>query len=222
MFPHRLYLITDERVLGRRPLIETVEAAVRGGVDLVQYRNKTKPIEEQADEAGRLKERLDRMNVPLIINDHSKVAYLTGSAGLHLGQEDALISEARRFLPTQWIGLSTHTPEQARRAAAAGAAYIGFGPIFHARTKSAGPGNPKSWPPVGCALLRTVLLANPALPIFPIGGIDETTVDEVLKAGATRLAVCGAILGARDPEAAARAFRTRLDKKLDGRYGAGP
>ena len=187
-----------------------MESAVRGGVDLVQYRNKTAPITEQIEEAGRLKERLDRYGVPLIINDHSKVAHHVKAAGVHLGQGDQPVVEARAFLPTAWIGLSTHTIEQARKAADAGATYIGFGPIYATATKRTGLS-----PAVGPVQIRAVLLSVP-IPVFPLGGITLDTVDEVLAAGAHRIAVISAILAAPDPERAARVFKERLDKKSSG------
>lgn len=212
MFPHRLYLLTDEAVLGGRSLIDTVESAVRGGVDLVQYRNKTKSIPEQIEEAGRLKERLDRLGVPLIINDHSKVAWHTHAAGVHLGQSDPPIREVRAFLPTAWIGLSTHSLEQARSAADAGATYIGFGPIFPSATKTSGASAV-----VGPVQIRPLQLSVP-VPVFPIGGITLENAKTALAAGAHRLAVISAILAAPDPEQAARRFKELLDKKISGRY----
>lgn len=214
-FP-RLYLLTDERVLGDRSLFDTVEAAVRGGVDIVQYRNKTKTIPEQVEEAGRLKEILDRLNVPLIINDHSKVAYLIKAAGVHLGQGDQPVSAVRAFLPTEWVGVSTHSMDQARSAADAGATYIGFGPIFSTATKQSNLA-----PIVGTTLIRPVQMAVP-VPIFHLGGITLENLDSVLDAGAHRVAVISAILAASDPERAARSFKERLDNKKSKRYGVAP
>ena len=216
MFPHRLYLLSDEKILGDRSLNDTVEAAVRGGVDIVQYRNKTKTIPEQVEEAGRLKEMLDRLGVPLIINDHSKVAYQVKAAGVHLGQDDLQIGEVRTFLPTAWIGISTHTIEQARAASDAGATYIGFGPIFATGTKTS-----NAAPVVGPVQIRPILLSVP-VPIFPVGGITLENIGTVLAAGAHRLAVISAILGASDPERAARCFKEHLDKKRAGRYSSPP
>ena len=188
-------------------------------MDLVQYRNKTLSIPEQAEEAGCLKERLDRLGVPLIINDHSKVAYLTKAAGVHLGQGDQAIAGARAFLPTAWIGVSTHSLEQAKAAADAGATYIGFGPIFESRTKPKDPLRPS--PVVGPVQIRPILLSVP-IPVFPIGGITLSTIDTVLAAGAHRVAVISAILSAPDPEEAARELKVRLDKKSAGRYAGEP
>ncbi len=214
-FP-RLYLLTDEKVLGDRPLIDTVESAVRGGVDIVQYRNKSKSIPEQIEEAGRLKERLDRHGVPLIINDHSKVAHAVRAAGVHLGQSDQPVSEVRAWLPTAWIGLSTHSLDQARDAVSAGATYIGFGPIFSTATKKSDLS-----PVVGTAQLRALQEIAP-LPVFSLGGITIGNVEDVLAAGASRVAVSSAILAAPDPELAAREFKERLDKKYFRRYASSP
>lgn len=184
-------------------------------MDLVQYRNKTKPIAEQVEEAGQLKEMLDRRGVPLIINDHSKVAYHIKAAGVHLGQGDMPILEVRAFLPTAWIGVSTHSIEQAKSAADAGATYVGFGPIFQTSTKTSGV-----WPIVGPVQIRPLQLTVP-IPVFSIGGITLENVDTVLAAGAHRIAVISAILAAPDPEAAARELRNRLDKKSAGSYDSG-
>lgn len=185
-------------------------------MDIVQYRNKTKSIPEQIEEAGALKDRLDRLGVPLIINDHSKVAYHVKAAGVHLGQTDQTILEVRSFLPTAWIGVSTHSLEQAKSAAAAGATYIGFGPVFSTSTKIK-----NAWPVVGPVQIRPLQLSV-YIPVFPIGGISLDTVDTLLAAGAHRLAVASAILAAPDPEKAAREFKLRLDKKSFGSYAPEP
>lgn len=185
-------------------------------MDIVQYRNKTKSIPDQIEEAGRLKEMLDRHGVPLIINDHSKVAWRVKAAGLHLGQTDQSILEARAFLPTAWIGVSTHSVDEAKAAADAGATYVGFGPIFPTGTKKQG-----LRPVVGPALIRPLQLTVP-IPVFPIGGITLETLDAALAAGASRAAVLSAILAAPDPEGAARNFKERLDKKSRARYDSTP
>ena len=192
-------------------MIDTVEAAVRGGVDMVQYRNKTKSIPEQIEEAGRLKERLDRHGVPLIVNDHSKVAHAIKATGVHLGQTDQPILQVRAFLPTAWIGISTHSIEQAKSAADAGATYIGFGPIFSSSTKISGAS-----PTVGPVQIRPLQLSVP-IPVFPLGGVTLDNIDIVLAGGAHRVAVISAILASDDPEGAARSFKDRLDKKTSGR-----
>ena len=189
----RLYLIT-----GARPdLSAFLAAAVAGGVDLVQVREKglpdaqLLPLLEEAREATR------RLGVPLVVNDRPDLAVLVGADYVHLGQDDLPVAVARRFgLP---VGLSTHSPEQ---LAAADADYVGVGPVFATPTKAGRPG-------VGLAYVRHAA-EHARVPWFAIGGIDEANVAEVVAAGAERIAVVRAIGDAADPERAARALRAAL------------
>jgi thiamine-phosphate pyrophosphorylase len=190
----RLYLVT-----GARPdLGELLEAAVRGGVDLVQVREK-----ELAD--GALLRVLEearavtrRLGVPLVVNDRPDLAVLVGADAVHLGQDDLPVASARRFvLP---VGLSTHTIAELERAEAD---YIGVGPVFATPTK---PGRQA----VGLELVRHAA-AFARTPWFAIGGIDEANVAEVVAAGASRIAVVRAITDAEDPERTARALREALE-----------
>jgi thiamine-phosphate pyrophosphorylase len=190
----RLYLVT-----GARPdLGELLEAAVRGGVDLVQVREK-----ELAD--GALLRVLEearavtrQLGVPLVVNDRPDLAVLVGADAVHLGQDDLPVASARRFgLP---VGLSTHTTAELERAEAD---YIGVGPVFATPTK---PGRQA----VGLELVRHAA-ALARTPWFAIGGIDEANVAEVVAAGASRIAVVRAITDAEDPERTARALREALE-----------
>jgi thiamine-phosphate pyrophosphorylase len=190
----RLYLVT-----GARPdLGELLEAAVRGGVDLVQVREK-----ELAD--GALLRVLEearavtrRLGVPLVVNDRPDLAVLVGADAVHLGQDDLPVASARRFgLP---VGLSTHTTAELERAEAD---YVGVGPVFATPTK---PGRQA----VGLELVRHAA-ARARTPWFAIGGIDEANVAEVVAAGASRIAVVRAIADAEDPERAARVLREVLE-----------
>ena len=189
----RLYLIT-----GARPdLGAFLEAAVRGGVDLVQVRAKELPDGELLavlEEARAVTRRLD---VPLVVNDRPDLAALAGADFVHVGQDDLPLRAVRRFgIPA---GLSTHSREEVDRAEAD---YIAVGPVFATPTK---PGRPS----VGLDLVRYAAVHAPA-PWFAIGGIDRTNVADVLGAGARRIAVVRAIGDADDPEAAARELRQAL------------
>lgn len=189
----RLYLIT-----GARPdLSAFLDAAVRGGVDLVQVREKRLADGELLRLLEEAREATRRLGVPLVVNDRPDLAVLVGADLVHLGQDDLPVEAARRFgLP---VGLSTHSREQ---LACADADYVGVGPVFATPTK-------ESRPPVGLDYVRHAAAAA-RVPWFAIGGIDETNVAEVAAAGAERVAVVRAIGDAADPERAARALRTAL------------
>ena len=189
----RLYLITAVRP----DLAEFLEAAVRGGVDIVQIREK-----ELAD--GELLPRLEearnvtrRLGVPLVVNDRPDLAALCEADFVHVGQDDLPVAAARSF--GVGVGQSTHATEEID---ASEADYIGVGPVHATPTKEGRPA-------VGLELVRYAA-AHARRPWFAIGGIVETNVADVAAAGATRIAVVRAIGEAADPERAARALRDAL------------
>jgi thiamine-phosphate pyrophosphorylase len=192
-FEARLYLIT-----GARPdLASFIEAAIRGGVDLVQLREKQLPDGELLSVLEEARAVTRRLGVPLVVNDRPDLAVLVGADFVHVGQGDLPVAAARRFgLP---VGLSTHSREELARAEAD---YVGVGPVYATPTK-------EGRPPVGLGYVRHAA-AQARLPWFAIGGIDETNVAEVVAAGATRIAVVRAIGDADDPERAAAALRAAL------------
>jgi thiamine-phosphate pyrophosphorylase len=189
----RLYLITGSR----SDLDGFLEAAVRGGVDLVQLREKTltdRALLAVLEEARAITRRL---GVPLVVNDRPDLAVLVGADYVHVGQDDMPASSARRFgLP---VGLSTHSP---RELDAAEADYVGVGPVYATPTKEGRPA-------VGLDLVRYAA-GHARMPWFAIGGIDAGNVADVVGAGATRIAVVRAIGDAEDPERAARELRVAL------------
>ena len=189
----RLYLITA----ARPDLADFLEAAVRGGVDIVQIREK-----ELADRAllGALAEARDvtrRLGVPLVVNDRVDLAVLAEADFVHVGQDDLPVEAARRFGVS--VGLSTHARAEIDAAAAD---YIGVGPVYATPTKAGRPA-------VGLELVRYAA-TNARVPWFAIGGIDATNVAEVVAAGARRVAVVRAIGDAPDPARAARELRDAL------------
>ena len=189
----RLYLIT-----GARPdLGEFLAAAVRGGVDLVQIREKQAADPELIPVLHEARRATERLGVPLVVNDRPDLAALVGADYVHVGQDDLPVGVARRFgLP---VGLSTHSTAEIDRA---DGDYIGVGPVYATPTKEGRPA-------VGLELVRYAA-AHAAQPWFAIGGIDETNVAAVVEAGATRIAVVRAIGDAHDPEAAAAVLRSAL------------
>jgi thiamine-phosphate pyrophosphorylase len=204
----RLYLCTDART-SRGDLAEFVDAALAGGVDIVQLRDKTggAPLEAKQEIAALevLAEACARHGALLAVNDRADVALAVGADVFHLGQDDIPVPLARRILGEDVvIGRSTHSVEQAQAAEAEdGVDYFCTGPCWPTPTK------PGRFAP-GLDLVRATAAAGPARPWFAIGGIDLERLPEVLDAGASRIVVVRAITEAEDPKAAARTLRSRL------------
>jgi thiamine-phosphate pyrophosphorylase len=193
----RLYFVCDARPHGADPE-PLLMAALNGGVDMVELREKDldrRTIERSAATFRRL---CDTYSALFIVNDDPDLATSVRADGLHLGQDDVPVTEARaRLGPDAIIGLSTHSEEQI--AAAEGADYISVGPIWETPTKEGRPA-------VGLELIRHAAKRT-TLPFFAIGGIDPSNAEDVLRAGATRLCVVRAIRDADDPAAAASSLR---------------
>ncbi len=193
----RLLLVTDPRP----DLAARVEAAVRGGVDVVQLREK-RAARSLSTLAEALREICAAAGALFTVNDDVALARLSGADGVHLGQEDETPARAREILgPEAVVGRSVSTLREAREAAREGADYLGVGTVFATPTK---PDAKVS----GLALVREVAAEDLALPWFAIGGITAETAPEVAAAGAPGFAVVRAILDAEDPEAAARDLRS--------------
>jgi len=205
----RLYVILDRAAAGRADLVALAEAAIRGGADVIQLRDKHAATRPLITEAQRLLRVTQAAGIPLLINDRADIARHVAAAGVHLGQDDLPIAEARAILgPQAIIGKSTHTLAQALAAEQEGADYIGVGPIFATPTKPA-------YAHVGTALIRQVA-QQVRLPMVCIGGIDQRTLPEVVQAGARCIAIVRAVCNASDPEAAAKKLRTLLLKSQTG------
>lgn len=195
-----LYAIVDpELCLGRDPLA-VAEAILAGGCGVLQLRAKRLPPDELERLATRLLQACHARAVPLVINDHWTLAQQLGADGIHLGQSDVALEQARaRLGPAFAIGLSTHDLRQALAAQARGADVIGFGPVFATRSKL----DPD--PVVGLDGLREVC-GRVSIPVVAIGGITLENVERVAACGPALVAAIGALCGARDPEQAARAM----------------
>jgi thiamine-phosphate pyrophosphorylase len=206
----RLYLVCDSKP-GGRELPEVIRAAVAGGVDVVQLRDKQLGDEELVAVANAAQALCERLGALLIVNDRPLVARESGADGLHVGQDDTPVAEARELLgPDLLIGLSTHAEGEIDTAAPSApdgtplVDYIGVGPVHETPTK---PGRPA----VGLELVRYAA-AHASVPFFAIGGLDTGNLGDVLAAGATRAVVLRAIADAEDPQRAARQLRELLDK----------
>jgi thiamine-phosphate pyrophosphorylase len=196
----KLYLVLDPAFPAAGDLHNLTQSALAAGVQMFQVRMKTAPTGEFYTNAAGLYPRIKAAAGRFIINDRCDVALAVGADGVHLGQEDLPLAEARRMLgPDKIIGISTHTVAQALEAQEGGADYIGLGPIYATRSKI------DPHPCVGLAGLREVR-ARVRLPIVAIGGISLVNVADVLAAGADYVAALSAILAAQNPDAAMRAM----------------
>ncbi len=200
----RLYLVTDRALARGRPLADLVRAAVAGGVTCVQLREKACGTREFIEEARAVQAALRGTGVPLVINDRVDVALAVGAGGVHLGQRDMALADARRLGPPGWIvGVSAESVADAVRAEREGADYVGASPVFATPTKA------DHAAPLGLAGLRAIRAAV-KLPVVAIGGIHAGNARDVIRAGADGLAVVSAIMAAGDPRAAAEALRREI------------
>jgi thiamine-phosphate pyrophosphorylase len=204
----RLYLCTDAR-RERGDLAEFLDAALRGGVDVVQLREKGLEARQEMAYAELFADAAGRHGALWAVNDRVDLALATGADAVHLGQDDLPVPVARRILgPAPLVGRSTHAESEVDAAATEpGVDYFCVGPCWPTPTK---PGRPAPGP----GLLRHAARSG-TRPWFAIGGIDDARLDEVLAAGARRIVVVRAITEAADPEAAARALRGRLAAACD-------
>lgn len=197
----RLYLVTDQSLTRGRPLADVVAAAVQGGASCVQLREKYLGTREFLAQALILKKLLASYGVPLVINDRIDIALACGAEGVHLGQSDMPVDEARKLLlPDVFIGWSVESMDEVLQSATLPVDYLGVSPIFSTSTKI----DAKSpWGLEGLAMVRTAT----RLPLVAIGGIHAGNAREVLRAGADSLAVVSALCAADDPHAAAADLR---------------
>ncbi len=206
---YSLYFVADADFAAGRDLLPLIEAAVRGGATVVQLRAKNRSFNDFVDLGRQAAAVLKRLGVPLLINDRVDVALACRAEGVHLGQEDVPPAMARRALAEGTvIGVSAKTPDEAREAERQGADYIGAGPVFVTASKAI------DLPVIGPDGVRRIKAAI-RVPVVAIGGITEGNAGELRAAGADGIAVISAILGAADPEAAARRLKSSF-------LGAGP
>ena len=198
VFP-RLYAILDPTLLTSSEL-DLAEALAGSGVELIQYRNKTASSRQFFDLSRQLSSALGPRGVRLIVNDRPDIALLSGAGGVHVGQDDLSVEDARAICgPDRWVGVSTHTLDQLAAADRTSADYIAFGPIFPTATKK----NPD--PVVGTELLRKARQMTKK-PLVAIGGITLDRAAEVYRAGADSLAVIRDLICAPNPGVRAREY----------------
>jgi thiamine-phosphate pyrophosphorylase len=194
-----LYLVTSPE----ENLLITVESALKAGLTLVQYRDKTVDDTVRLSQAGKLRELCDRYGALLILNDRVDIALAVKADGVHLGQQDLPIALAREFLGSKAIiGRSTTNPQEMEKALREGADYLGVGPVYETPTK---PGKPAA----GLEYVRYAT-EHCSVPWFAIGGIDVSNVEAVVSAGARQVAVVRAITRSSEPDVVTRQLLEKL------------
>ncbi|MBM3252716.1 MAG: thiamine phosphate synthase [Candidatus Omnitrophica bacterium] len=198
-----LYAIIDRLSSKSKDLVEIAEALCKGGADVIQLREKTLSTKELIKAGLKIRRITRKFDTLLMVNDRIDVAYAIGADGVHLGQEDLPIEFARKiFDGRKTIGISTHSLRQALLAQRNGADYIGVGPIFATPTKP-------EYKPVGLKFIREVRNYI-KIPFVAIGGIDEENLEEVIKAGASRVAVVRVLMNTEDICNTTRTFKEKL------------
>lgn len=192
-----LYLVTSGERSAGRPTLAIVEAALEGGVRLIQLREKTMPIRRYYELARAVRERTGSAGALLIVNDRLDVAMAVNADGVHLGQSDLPVPVARDLAPDLVIGASTHSADEAGRAVHEGASYVNIGPLFATTTKV--------WQEAFLGLdgLRAIA-PHVTVPFSVMGGIKREHIPGLLQAGARTIALVTAVTEADDPAAATR------------------
>jgi thiamine-phosphate pyrophosphorylase len=195
----RLYFVADRDGMQR-----ALGAALAGGADLFQLRDKDASDDELLAAAETARERCREAGALFVLNDRPDLAVACGADGVHVGQDDTPVSRAREIVGHDVIvGLSTHSVKQAQAGCRSGADYIAVGPVHATPTKEGRPA-------IGVEPIRYAA-AHVSVPWFAIGGIDTETVGDVVRAGARRIVVVRALADADDPEATARDLRARMN-----------
>ena len=198
-----LYAVTDRAWVGEKSLFEQVEEALQGGVTMVQLREKTMDEEAFLNEAIQMKQLCHKYQVPLIINDNVEVALKSGADGVHVGIEDAPVSEIRKRVGKEFIiGATAKTVEQAQKAEAAGADYLGVGAVFASDTK-------KTAVRITKEQLREIC-TSVSIPSVAIGGITLENVTQIDSDCICGVAVVSAIFGANDIKSATMELKNKV------------
>lgn len=207
-FNSRLYLVVSREACVGRDILWVTEEAIKGGADLVQLREKHLSLPEFTATAIRLKEMLDRYNVPLIINDNVEVAKASGAFGIHVGNSDMPPSLVKKqWTACNMLGYSVEYMEQLNNSEIQHANYLGISPVFSTATKT---DTVTQWGLEGISTIRKLT----DKPLVAIGNMNAANAFDVIRAGADCLAVVSAICGADNPAKAAEAIRNQIEKAL--------
>lgn len=186
-----IYALTDANLSLGRPTLEVVDAMLEAGIKVIQYREKNKSSGEMLKECLAIKERTQKAGCFFIVNDHIDIAMLCKADGVHVGQDDFPVASIRQLMgPDIVIGVSASTMQEAEQAIKDGADYLGVGAVFSTNTK-------KDASFAGIELLQNIIATAP-IPVAAIGGINEDTLPQVIKAGAQCVCMVSAITMAED------------------------
>ncbi|EZH67764.1 thiamine-phosphate synthase [Bacillaceae bacterium JMAK1] len=206
MLQNGLYAITAEELHPGRPLLEVMEETLQGGAKMIQYRDKKGTKKQVIENARALSALAKSYDVPFIMNDHLDVALIIDADGVHFGQDDVPLVEARKLLgDNKIIGISTHSLEEAQHAERDGADYIGVGPVFKTATKK------DTQQEIGPPLLREIV-ESVSIPTVAIGGINRHNAVSVIETGVTQVAVISDVLQATSVKEVAEIYQTLYDQ----------
>lgn len=206
--PEGIYGITAEKFSKGRKNIDVVREMIKGGIKILQYRekNKYKSFKELYEECREIRKITYNEGITFIVNDFIDIAMMVDADGVHIGQDDFPIIEVRNLIGNKIIGLSTHSPKQAELAIASGADYIGVGPIFSTQTKE------NVCNAVGLEYLDYAV-ENVKIPFIAIGGIKEHNISEIIRRGAKRICLVTEIVGADDIQEKIKRINEKISKK---------
>ncbi len=208
---YALYVITDAKLSRGRSHVQVVQAALRGGATIVQYREKNASTRQMVEEGLALVDVCHAYGAPLIVNDRIDVALAIGADGVHVGDDDMPVVLARKMMGRgKIVGVSADNPRTAQSAMADGADYLGVGAIFATGTKA------DAGEPIGLAGLQQVARVS-RIPLVGIAGINAQNAASVIRAGASGVAVVSAVIQAEDVENAARQLRAVVEQARQSR-----
>lgn len=203
--PEGIYGLTAEKYSKGRSNIEVVKEMIKAGIKIIQYREKEedKSKKEMLKECLEIRKLTREKNVVFIVNDHLDIAILSKADGVHLGQDDLSVQDIKKINGNLIIGISTHSPEQAKKAIADGADYIGVGPIFSTKTKK------NVCAAVGLEYLEHIV-KNTDIPFVAIGGIKEDNIEHLIEKGAKSIALVTEIVESDDIELKIKKLNNKL------------
>lgn len=208
---YSLYVITDSKLSRGRSHVQVVEAALRGGATIVQYREKNASTRQMVEEGLALVDVCHAHGVPLIVNDRIDVALAVQADGVHVGDDDMPVALARKLMGRgKIVGVSADNLRTAQSAIADGADYLGVGAVFATGTKA------DAGKPIGLAGLQQIARVS-TIPVVGIAGINAENAASVIRAGASGVAVVSAVMQAEDVENAARQLRSIVEQARQSR-----